>query len=125
VSGGAIARAVFFYLLSWLAFGTHVWLLAVDLGAPPFHALPVSIGAFCVAATLGLLFVVAPAGAGVREVLLVVGLTPVLSPAAATAVAVLSRLVVMLGDVVAAAIGASHYRRRRAQVTTAGERPQP
>jgi len=122
LSGGGIRRAVLFYLLSWLAYGVHLWLLAVDLGASPLRAFPVSVGAYCVAATLGMLFVIAPAGAGVREMLLIVGLASVLSSGGATAVAVLSRLVVMLGDVAAAATGAAHHRQHRtATATGAGE----
>lgn len=113
LSRSALLRCAGLYLLAWTAFGLHLWCLAVDVGAEPLTALPVAIAAFAVAANLGTLFVIAPAGAGVREVLVVVGLGPVLATGPATAVALVSRLLVTLADVGAALVALAAYRRQR------------
>jgi hypothetical protein len=98
LAGRDIARGVLWALAFWLVYGGHAWLLAVGLGADPLEALPVAIGGFAIAFSLGPLLVVLPAGAGVREAVLVVLLSGVLSTAEATAVALTSRGVLMLTD---------------------------
>lgn len=98
LAGRDVARGVAAALLFWLVYGGHVWLLAVGLGADPWRALPVAIGGFAVAFSLGPLLVVLPAGAGVREAVLVVVLGAVLSTPEATAVALTSRVVLVLTD---------------------------
>jgi hypothetical protein len=115
LSARTLWGAVLLYAAAWVAYGLHVWVLVVDVGGSPLAALPVSVGAYAVAATLGVLFIVAPAGAGVREVLLVIGLGPVLGTAAATAVVVVSRLLVTLADVAAAGLSAFGYQRHKAR----------
>lgn len=85
-------------LVFWVLGGLHVWLLAVDRGADPLRALPVAIGGFALAFCAGPLLVVLPAGAGVREAVLVVLLSGVLSTGAAVAVALLSRLLLAAVD---------------------------
>lgn len=94
-----------FFVAQYLLYGLQAWLLAVDLGAAPRPALPLTVGAFALATAAGLLFVVAPAGAGVREVVLVLALAPLLSTAAATVLALVSRLLLTLADVAVAALG--------------------
>lgn len=98
LSGRDVARGVGWALVFWLVYGGHVWLLAVGLGAEPVQALPVAIGGFAIAFSLGPLLVVLPAGAGVREAVLVVLLASVLTTPEATAVALTSRAVLMLTD---------------------------
>jgi uncharacterized membrane protein YbhN (UPF0104 family) len=98
LAGRDIARGVLWALAFWLVYGGHVWLLAVGLGADPLDALPVAIGGFAIAFSLGPLLVVLPAGAGVREAVLVVLLSGVLSTPEATAVALTSRGILMLTD---------------------------
>ena len=72
LAGRDIARGVLWAMAFWLVYGGHVWLLAVGLGADPLEALPVAIGGFAIAFSLGPLLVVLPAGAGVREAVMVV-----------------------------------------------------
>lgn len=98
LAGRDIARGVLWALAFWLVYGGHVWLLAVGLGAEPLEALPVAIGGFAIAFSLGPLLVVLPAGAGVREAVLVVLLSGVLDTPEATAVALTSRGILMLTD---------------------------
>jgi uncharacterized membrane protein YbhN (UPF0104 family) len=70
------------------------------------------MGIFGLAWVAGLLFVVVPAGAGVREVILVVGLASVLSSGAALAVALLSRVLLTVTDLVLAGAAVAAYRAR-------------
>jgi uncharacterized membrane protein YbhN (UPF0104 family) len=104
----------------WAAYGVHLWLLVRTQDAGP--ALLLSAGAYALAWTAGLLVVAAPAGAGVREValvgLLVTGLGPVLDRGSALAVAVLSRVLMTLGDLVWGAVGAVLHHRQAGAVKT-------
>jgi glycosyltransferase 2 family protein len=98
LAGRDIARGVLWALAFWLVYGGHVWLLAVGLGADPLEALPVTIGGFAIAFSLGPLLVVLPAGAGVREAVMVVLFSGLLTTPEATAVALTSRGILMLTD---------------------------
>lgn len=112
LAGRDIVRAVLWTLAFWVVYGGHVWLLAVGLGADPLRALPVAIGGFAVAFSIGPLLVVLPAGAGVREAVIVVLLAGLLTTPEATAVALTSRGVLMLTDgLLALAAGALPRRR--------------
>lgn len=91
------------YSLGWVFLGLHCWLLMVGLGAPPGASLPVAVGGLTLAFCLGLLFVPAPAGAGVREVALVLAFAPVLGPGESLAVALISRIMLTMLDFVLAA----------------------
>lgn len=113
LTGRDVSRGVGSALLFWLVYGGHVWLLAVGLGADPLAALPVAIGGFAIAFSLGPLLVVLPAGAGVREAVLVILLASVLPTPAATAVALTSRGILMLTDgLLALGAAAAHGSRR-------------
>lgn len=105
LSGRAIAAASAWMIALWAVFGLHVWLLVVGLGGDPAASLPVSIGGFALAFSVGPLLVVLPAGAGVREAVLVVLLATVLRTAEATAVALTSRGLLMVTDGLLAAGG--------------------
>jgi hypothetical protein len=96
--GAAVLRAAGWALASWLAYGAHVWVLAGQLTAAGLPLLAHATGAFAAAWCAGFLLVVAPAGAGVREAALVLLLGAALSRPQATVVAVLSRLLFVLGD---------------------------
>ena len=98
LAGRDVARGVGSAVAFWLVYGGHVWLLAVGLGADPWESLPVALGGFAIAFSLGPLLVVLPAGAGVREAVLIVLLGGVLDTPDATAVALTSRAVLMLTD---------------------------
>jgi hypothetical protein len=93
-------------LVGWLLAGLHIWILAVALGAPPLRAFLLAAGGYAFAWSVGFVIVFAPAGAGVRELILVAALQPVLDPGKATVVALASRLVTIVADLVAAAVTA-------------------
>lgn len=101
-------------LAGWLAYGLQVWVIMRDLGATQARALPIAVGTFALAWTVGFLVVVAPAGAGAREALLVLGLAPVLSAAPALVLAIISRVLLTAADLLLA--GLAVLVRRRAGV---------
>jgi uncharacterized membrane protein YbhN (UPF0104 family) len=98
LAGRDLVRGSIWTLAFWVVFGGHVWLLAVGLDADPWRTLPVAIGGFAVAFSIGPLLVVLPAGAGVREAVLVLLLATVLRTTDATAVALTSRGLLMATD---------------------------
>ena len=102
-----LARAVGWALAMWLSFALHAWSLAVDLGARGPADAAVVGGAFALAWVVGFLVVLAPAGAGPREAAFVVALSPVLGTAEALVLALVSRVLMILGDGLAAALVAA------------------
>lgn len=87
-------------LLAWLVAGIQVWLLAANAGLEATLAsFGLVTGGFALAWAAGLLFVVAPAGVGVREAVLATTLAAQLDPGAVVTVVLLSRLLMTLGDV--------------------------
>ncbi len=111
----AIAAALAWSFGSWVFYGLQIWLLATRLGAPRGTGALLAIGGFAFAWSIGFLAVFAPAGAGVREVLLVALLGPVLGVGAATAVALVSRVLTTVGDLLAAGLAAGYVRWPRNQ----------
>jgi len=99
LSIGPVLRAAGWSLAAWVAYGVHVWVLAVQLGVPGRALLLArAIGAFAAAWCAGFLLLVAPAGAGVRETALVLLLGSAMTRPQATVVAVLSRVLFVVGD---------------------------
>lgn len=86
--------------LCWLLYGLHAWVLAVGIGAPADpRSLAITVGGFALAYGIGPLFVLTPAGAGVREAVLVLLLGSVLGgSSAALAVALVSRLLLVVTE---------------------------
>ena len=131
-----VFRASGWGLVMWMLMGLHIWILGVGLGADPLaFALP-ALGCFAVAWSLGSLFILAPAGAGVRDVLIAVILVPALpgGSSAALTIALVSRLISVVVDVAAAIAGhqmdstrprragrANGDRRRLPAMTTSGQ----
>jgi hypothetical protein len=124
LSLGGVLRAAGWSLAAWFAYGVHAWVLARRLGAAgePLLLLRVT-GAFAAAWCAGFLLVVAPAGAGVREAALVLLLGPVMTTAQATVLAVVSRLLFVVGDAGWGAVAALVARRPRAPASGPQGRP--
>ena len=116
LSARGVGAALGWALAMWAAYGLHLWLLVRTQDTGP--ALLLSTGAYALAWTAGLLVVAAPAGAGVREVALVAALAPALDRGSALAVAVLSRVLMTLGDLAWGAVGAVLHHRQAAAVKT-------
>lgn len=110
-------------VLMWVALGGHLAVLAYGTGARDGNLLVLATGAYAVSWVVGFLVVIAPAGAGVREVALVVTLGQVLSPSAALAVALVSRVVSTLADlaVALAAVVAERVHRLRVPMPLVNE----
>jgi hypothetical protein len=109
----AVLSAAGWALVSWLAYGLHVWVLAGQLAPGGLPLLARATGAFAAAWCVGFLLVVAPAGAGAREAALILLLGAALTRPQATVVAVVSRLLFVLGDLGWGAVALAVARRRR------------
>ncbi|GAA2733573.1 lysylphosphatidylglycerol synthase transmembrane domain-containing protein [Actinocorallia aurantiaca] len=94
-----MSTAVLWTLLGWACFGLHTWLL-LPTGSPAL-----ACGAYALAYVVGFLVILAPGGLGAREAALVLALSPVLSQAEALLVALASRAVLTVADLLWAGIG--------------------
>ncbi|MEV5556662.1 lysylphosphatidylglycerol synthase domain-containing protein [Nonomuraea wenchangensis] len=92
-------------LAGWIAYGVHLYFVV------PQGGLVFAVGAFALSWCLGILTFVVPAGAGVREVAMVAVLAPHVSGGAAIAVALSSRIVIIVGDLICAGLAGIAARR--------------
>jgi uncharacterized membrane protein YbhN (UPF0104 family) len=92
--------------------GLSVAILALTLGGGGFSTVLLSVGGMSLAVSAGVLFIPAPAGAGVRDVILSLVLRATLSGGQALAVVVASRALLILVDLALAAIAATTLKRR-------------
>jgi uncharacterized membrane protein YbhN (UPF0104 family) len=111
-------RACAWSLAGWFAYGAQLAVLAWAVGASGFSTFLLCTGAAALAIPVGILFLPAPAGAGVREVVLVLVLSTMLSTGEALAVVLASRAILIVCDLGCAGIGAlaGTHRRRRSRV---------
>lgn len=103
MSYAGTVRAAGWQTVCWLLYGLHATVLAVGIGAAATPGtIAVVVGGFALAYGIGPLFVLTPAGAGVRETALVLLLGGVLGgaggPAAALALALVSRLLLVVTE---------------------------
>ena len=110
LSAGAILTTVVLYAVAWLLFGLHIAVLALAVGAGG-SATVASLTGYALAGSLGMLTVVLPAGLGARDAILTLVLASAMPVSAATAIAIVSRFVVTVVDVLAAAGGWAYARR--------------
>ena len=91
----------------WVLFGLHAATLVAGLHpASPLRAGVLAVGAFALAWVVGFLVVIAPAGTGPREAALVLALAPALPSSSALLVALVSRVLMVVADAVAAGVAA-------------------
>lgn len=105
LTGKAIVTALLLSLGVYAAFGAHLWLITNALGSPGPRGFVLCVGAYGVAMTAGLLAFFLPSGIGVRDGILVAALATSiagLSSGEALALAVVSRLMFTVADIVAA-----------------------
>jgi uncharacterized membrane protein YbhN (UPF0104 family) len=96
--------ATLWAVLSWVFSGLQVWLLSVSFGAPvDVETVLLLTAGYALAWAVGFIVVIAPAGAGVREVALIAVLAPVLERGEILVVVLLSRVLFTAVDLVAAA----------------------
>ena len=133
VSGPGMARALAWTTLGWLCYGAHAWFLISVFAGKGGHVFALSLGAYALAWSVGFLIIVFPGGIGPREIALVAVLAPVMSSASALVVALASRVVMTIGDLVWAGTGLVIGRVRRPSrpaaadlpATPAGSQPSP
>ncbi|MFG1963783.1 lysylphosphatidylglycerol synthase domain-containing protein [Nonomuraea sp. NPDC049028] len=92
-------------LAGWISYGVHLYFIV------PQSGLLFAIGAFALSWSLGIMSFVVPAGAGVREVVMVGVLSPVMPAGPAIAVALSSRIVIVIGDLICAGMAGIAARR--------------
>lgn len=85
-------------LVYWATWAVHGYFLARALGASAAGALS-TMGFSPLANVLGFVALAAPAGVGVREAVLLAGLSPILGGPGAVGAAVLSRVVSLVADI--------------------------
>jgi glycosyltransferase 2 family protein len=121
LSAGDLLRAALLLCLSWTTLGVHFGFLVRELGPETPAVWLLSIGVYALAWVAGLLIVFAPAGAGVREAVLVLGFAAFLPAGPLLAVAVLSRLLLVLADILLAAglVAAAWFPLRRRSIGAA------
>jgi hypothetical protein len=114
-SARGVRLAVGWQSLSWVVTGLHLWPLAIAMGAPPARSLALCVGAFTLATSLGIAAVFIPDGIGVREAVLTAALAVVLPAPAAAVVALASRLVSTVSEVLlgATALAVAEFLIRR------------
>jgi glycosyltransferase 2 family protein len=109
----ATAIAAVLYMLIWAALGVALWLTARALLELPVSEIGFYTGAFSIAWLAGLFAFFAPAGIGVREAALVGLLHTRIGTADAVLVAAVSRGMLTIVDIVAAAVGTVLLRKPR------------
>lgn len=114
----AFAVAMTACVASWIMFGLHAWLIARPLGAEVGLLVPM-IGVFALAFVGGLAAVPLPAGAGVREAILVIMLAGTIGRPSALALSLISRLVILVAEILLGAVmGLGHVVRGVPLVTS-------
>lgn len=107
-------RASAWSALSFVALGIHVAILAAAMGAAGFSTVVLCTGGMALAVCAGVLFIPAPAGAGIRDVILRLVLATALTSGQALAVVVASRVLLIVADLVLAGAAAAVGRREPA-----------
>ncbi|HLE50667.1 MAG TPA: lysylphosphatidylglycerol synthase domain-containing protein [Anaerolineales bacterium] len=86
-------------LVAWLFFGLAFWLLGASMTPVPYTKIPLFIFTLAVSLIIGLVIIFVPGGLGIRESIMVLVLSPnYLSAPVAVIVAALSRLIVILSE---------------------------
>ena len=114
-----LSKALAWSLLAWIANGVQIWILADKLGAPAGRTILIALGGYAFAWCVGFVVIFDPAGAGIREALLVAALAPVLPASPAFALALVSRAVNTISDLIVA--GAAAFRRPRLPSSSSSE----
>jgi len=106
-----LSKSLAWALLAWIANGVQIWILAEKLGAPVGRTILIALGGYAFAWCVGFVIVLAPAGAGARDALLILALAPLVGHEAALAVALVSRGVNTIGDLLVAGVAAFSRRK--------------
>lgn len=99
-------RAAAWSVLSWLLLGTHVYVLCAALGHAGFSAFALCVGGTALAISAGVLLIPVPAGAGLREVVLLLVLRSIMTNGQALVVVLGSRALLIMADLLLATLAA-------------------
>ena len=103
MSASATLRASGWAMVSWAGLGLHLAILATAVGHLSAGLVVLCIGGIGLAVPAGVLFIPAPAGAGMRELVLGYVLVAVITSGQALAVVIASRVILILVDLLLAA----------------------
>jgi glycosyltransferase 2 family protein len=120
ITARTLALATLWQVVAWLFQGLQIWVLVENFHAPMGKSLLISLGGWAFAWCVGFLIIFLPAGAGVRDFLLVAALGPMIGNGPALAVALVSRGVSTVSDLLVAGIGAFRRPRFTAPETAEG-----
>lgn len=113
VSNRGMALACGWGFAVWALLGAHLLIMTRALGASGGSAVAAAVGGMGLAFAAGLIVIPVPAGAGIRDAVLVATFGTQIGHTAAIAVALASRVLLVLADVGLAGLGAVLSRRRR------------
>jgi glycosyltransferase 2 family protein len=97
-TGRGLSLAIAWTTVGWVLLGMQVWCIAADITGRGTHVLLLSIGAYALATSAGLLLIVFPSGIGARELILVAALAPVMPRPTAIVIALMARVVTTVSD---------------------------
>jgi hypothetical protein len=104
VAWSVMLRAAGWALLSWILLGLQLYALTSGLGVDGPRVLAGAIGGFALAVSAGILFIPAPAGAGVRDLVLIATLGVSMTGAQALGIGLASRVLLIIVDLLMAAL---------------------
>ncbi|MGR0320244.1 lysylphosphatidylglycerol synthase domain-containing protein [Agromyces sp. ZXT2-3] len=93
-----LGAATLWSFASWAAFGVHLWCVVSATVGPDPELILLAVSAFAFAWVVGFLFIIAPAGAGVRELVLGVVLASSVGSAALLGIVIVSRMMLLVVD---------------------------
>lgn len=102
--GRAMLVAASWSLIAWGVLGVHIYVLVAALGAAGVAALSAAVGGMALAWAIGLIVIPAPAGAGIRDTVLILTMSPFLGSTAALTVALASRMILLCADLLLAGL---------------------
>lgn len=114
LSTRGLVAALGWAVAAWVVLGVHLALLMTAYDDVGPIELAAAVGGMALAWAAGIAFIPAPAGAGVREAVLVLTLGPIVGTTPAVTVALASRVLLLVADVLLAGAGALLHRRRPA-----------
>lgn len=125
VSYRGLLKTIAWAMLGWAVNGLMIYVLVRHLAGDHEGTLLVSVGGYCLSWTAGFLAVFAPAGAGVREVVMIAVLHTQTTAAVALTVALVSRAISVVGDALTGAAASVLVGRRRLRKIRAARRSAP
>lgn len=122
VSYRGLARTMAWAIAGWCCNGLMIYVLMRPLAGHPQGTLLVSVGAYSLSWAIGFLAVFAPAGAGVREAVMIAVLHTQTTAAIALTVTLVSRAISVVSDALTGAVASALVGRRRLRQLRAARR---